>query len=255
MEQTATAKGAGLAGAVKGTYKAADIGEFEVTGNTSEDFSASLKFTNLGNGIGAKTKVSLGKKNDKKVLKINQTVDYSQDYFSASGDFTLKEEIQGTEGKFSGVVKVGAVIGSDGVWLGGLGTTNVASDGKFSTPDLDLHFELREKDFTVGLSCESAEDGSAKLLGKFYQDVSSDLQRGLVFDWHSRSLTFASKYALADDTTVKTSISTEGIIQTALTHTLSNPKAKVNVATEFHTTNGFDLSVKRHGIGVTLGDF
>jgi len=244
VDTSTTFKGKGYSGQVKAVYKDKSIGELELVGSTTNEFTSKLKLSKLAEGVKATVKAALkgGKKS------FGTTVNYAQENFAATVDLGLKDDK-------TGAVTVGAVVGFEGVSLGGQLKSKVSDTFAFGSPQLNMAFQIAEDDFSFGLATEHLEDNATGLLAKFHQSVSKTSERALLFAFPANTLTLVNKYALDDVTTLKTSVTTDGTVKTALKHTLAQPKVQLKLATEFATTNGFDLTAKKYGLGVTLGDF
>lgn len=247
VDTAISVKNGGLAGKVKTVLKDKEIGEVELTADTSASFNFKAKLTQLGEGIKATIKGSVKDKD----FSGGVTADYSQESFAGTVNVGLKDAKE----VLSGSVGAAAVIGFDGVSLGAQAKSKVDNKFAFSSPDVNMAFQIAEDDFTFGLSTETLAQGEVGLRAKFHQTINSSTERALLFQSSENVLTFATKYALDDVTTMKHSVSTTGVLQTAITHKLANPAAKINLATQFKTTNGFDLTATKYGLGITLGDF
>jgi hypothetical protein len=251
IDSTTTAKDSKLAGALKVVYKHADFGEVEV--KTATNSNNNLKWKPAGLPAGFKATVKQAFVNGITLKKGSVGVDYSQENLAVSVESTYTAKSGEKASKTA--VKASAVLGEDGVSLGAVMDLNL--DDKFQSTGVDFNmaFQISEDDFSFGLATETQDDKSVGLKAKFHQVVSSSHQRALLYSSPDNVLTLVAQHDLDDVTSLKVAISTQGVIQTALKHTLSDPRAKLNLATEFETTNGFQLTAKKFGLGVTLGDF
>jgi hypothetical protein len=254
VDTSATASGGALSGSVKLVYKEKGLGDFELSDNTNGKLKAKAKLTNLQKGVVVTIEPAVTTK-----LSLNTTVDYSQDNFALTAGLNLTEvpavaasdEKKAVPASVASAFNVAAVVGFEGISLGGKVTGNL-SDG--SSPDVNMGLNFAEDDFQFSLITETGESGPI-VKAKFNQQVNADLQSGFEFSNPDNTLTLGSQYRLDSATLFKSTISTSGIIKTAIQHTLANPRAQVNLASEFSTTNGFDLSANQYGLSVTLGDF
>jgi len=236
----------GLVGSVKGTFKDKDFGEVEFQASTKDIFNGKLKLTTLLDGLTVTLKTQLGqKKPTDPEFTFNVCNKYVLDDLTATLDVNFGD--YGDAIKPS--AKVGAVYAIDGVSLGA--SVDIKKAGDDFKADINAAFEVAEADFTLGLATSKGPG----LVGSIYQKVSSSHFRSIKFEFPSNTATFATQYGIDADTTVKASLSTAGVVQTALETVLANPAAKLNFATSYATTNGLDLSVQKYGVGVSLGDF
>lgn len=255
VQSQATVKGNGFDGAFKLKCKNKQIGDMEFNGSTKDVFSAKVKLAEFAQGVKATLKATLGgKKPSDPHFSLVKTLDYSTEHVAVSLETTANEK----DSELSGKVKVSGVFGFDGVSLGGECSTNFSNKFDLSNKDFKMAFEIAEDDFSFGLATGTDSAKNLCLTGSFFQQVAKGHSRGIKFVNSENStniLTLVTKYDLDNSTSLKTSVSTEGVVQNALTHTLSNPSAKLNLATKFKTSNGFDWSAQEYGLGVTLGDF
>lgn len=242
-KQVVNDKKTSLGGSVKLSYKEKGLGEFEASNNHAGNLTGKAKFTNLADGVVATLESTLNSK-----FKASAQVDYTQDHVAASAKVQLAEgaDAHVTSGTVAGVV------GYEGISLGAaLNFSNAG--GKFGSPDVQMGFNFAENDFQFALTTENSKAGPV-VRAKFFQQVNATLQSGFQFD-SDNTVTLGFQNQLDKDTLLKTTISTSGVINTALNYTLANPSAQVNLATQFNTTNGLDWAAGKHGVGITLGDF
>jgi hypothetical protein len=245
IENSATSTSSGLKGNLKGTFKDKELGEVEFTAATTDLFTGQLKLTNLLDGLKATIKTTLGKKKDTDAdFSVQLKTDYSQDNVTGRLDVVVGEYGEDRKVDFTASV----VGGSDGINFGAQATSQYTD--KFSSPVFDFGMSLVENDFTLGVQTLSKKDS---IQGSIFQKLANG-KRAIDFVYPANVATFANEYNLDGSTTLKSSISTSGAIQTAVEHTLSNPALKFNVATKFETTTGLDLAVQSHGVGITVGD-
>jgi len=250
-----------LTGSVKLTYKQKGQ-EYEASQSTAGDLTGKVKFTDLSPGVVLTIDPTIAN-----AQKLKTTVDYSQDNFSASAvlDVTAvpafeKDVTVEKDGKkevvkekvplsFKSANSVSAVVGFDGISLG----AKVAFDNAFVNPDMNMAFNYGEKDFQFTVATETRKDGPA-IVGKFFQQVNSNLQSGFSFESPENKLTLASQLNLDSATIFKNTLSTDGIVNASIQHTLANPKVQVNLAGQFKTANFREFTSQKYGLGFTLGD-
>lgn len=71
----------------------------------------------------------------------------------------------------------------------------------------------------------------------------------------SRSLTVGCEYALDDATTWKNSFDSNGIANVAVSHVLTNPALKINVAGQFDVLGSDLFKANKMGVCISIGDF
>jgi len=241
--ETGVVSAKNLSGSVKLVYKEKGLGEFEASHDTSGNLKGKAKFTNLAKGVVAILESTLNN-----TFKAKATVDYAQDKFAASADLTVAEAKQGAHNVNASLA---GVVGAEGISLGAQLNFSNAS-GSFDTPDVNMGFNFAENDFQFSLVTETTKAGPF-VRAKYFQQVSKDLQSGFQFD-SDNTVTLGFENKLDNSTIWKNTLSTKGVINTAIQHTLANPRAQLNLAASFNTTNGFDWSAQKYGLGVTLGE-
>lgn len=250
LESVTTAKDTGFTGSYKFSGNQKDLGAFEFSGDTSSKFTTKFKPSGLPKGLKAAIKVVCGAK----PLESNVNLDYSQKHMTGTFDVTF------AGGKAA--VKASATVGDEeGLTFGGIVSAKVGQGkDKMECTDQDYHvgFQVKEADFAFALNTAMVgKDNKLGLVASFHQQVGEGHERGLQFTntADSNELRLATKYQIDGRSSLKTVISTNGTIDTALSHILTNPQAKLNIGTQYTTTNGYDIAAKKYGFGITLGEF
>jgi len=233
VETTATQVKGGIQGNVKGNFKDDLFGDVEI-----EAGSSTLK------GQFKKGKVIDG---------LDITTSGSQDSVAVDTLYS-KNMVTGTlKGtyKFSGATAVAASlsVGCDGVTLGGSADIK---DG--AVKDYNVGAQYATKGIIAALV--TAKQGS-DLTGSYFQGLGKDATVGASVTSkadNSRTFTVGGEYKLDKATTLKIKASEKGIVDAAVTHTLSNPALKFNFAAQFDAKAEV-LSAQKYGVSFTVGDF
>lgn len=231
-----------LSGSVKLSYKEKGLGDFEATNTSGGDLKGKAKFTDLADGVVATLETAMNSG-----FSAGVTVDYTQDHFAGSANLNIKEVEDAKEGdaSVSWAGSVTAAAGWEGISLGG--KVNYGAGDK--APTYDMGFNFAEDDFQFSLVT-----ADSTVTARFFQQVSKNLQSGFKFD-SNNTVTVGIQNKLDSATTLKASINTQGVVNTALNYTLANPSCQVNVASQFQTAGGLSWTSKKYGLGLTLGDF
>lgn len=171
---------------------------------------------------------------------------YAKDFFSGTLNF-------GSNFAGKNVVNASGALGFDGVAVGGAAQFCLASG---CAKDYNVGAEYTQKDLTATLvTSNKGED----ITTSFFQKISSTFSVGTRLNIEgeagSRTLAVGSEYALDANTTVKKSLDSNGIVNVAVSHTLANPAAKVNVAAQFDALSSDCCKANKFGVCITLGDF
>jgi len=247
--ETSATSATGIEGALKMSYKCPKTkNEFEVSDNTNGKLKAKAKITDLADGV----VVTVEPAQDKGLFAVKATVDYQQDRFCGSAELNVNETQDKETKKRSQThnMALSGVVGMDGISVG----AKLNFEGS-KCSDYNMAFNFAEDDFQFTLITETTKEKKPVVRAKFFQQVNADLQSGFQYDSPSNVVTLAFQKKLDAVTTVKAAVTTEGLVNTALQHTLSNPRAQLNLAAQFKTVNGLSLSAaEKYGINWTVGD-
>lgn len=240
--ETSAVHAKGLVGNCKLNHKDKNLGaEVEVNVSSAGDAgstNAKLTFTNLF--AGGKVAVSADANPNAKV-----ETTYGKDFFA--GTLTLGSN-------FAGKNKLDAsgAIGYDDVAVGGAVSCCLASG---AVKDYNVGAEYSQKDFVASLVTSNQGND---ITTSFFQKVSGGFSLGTklnIEESGNRTLTVGSDYALDKSTTIKKSLSSNGILNVAVSHVLANPALKLNVAAQFDALGGDISKANKMGVCVTMGDF
>jgi len=233
----------GLAGNCKINHKDKELGgevEFNVsTAGNAGATNAKITFNKLiSNG-----KVSIsGNANPSATLETTYAKDFFAGILKASSNFSGKQSLNAS-----------GALGFDGVAVGGAAVCCLASG---SIKDYNFGAEYSQKDLTASLvTSNQGED----ITTSFFQKLSSTFAIGTRLNIEgeagTRTLAVAGEYKLDGATTVKKSLNSNGICNVAVTHILTNPSLKLNVAGQFDVLSSDCLKANKMGVCVTMGDF
>lgn len=229
----------GLAGYTKVSWTDKAIGQFEVEAHSNGEYKGKLvtkKIENVGFTVeGAPTSVSV-------------EASYVKDAFAASTKLSHNLDKGDTN------VNVGAVIGFEGISVGGSVDFNAANPG--SPTDYNIGAECSQKDL-IGTIVTSNKLND--ITASYFQTISSRLVLGSSLsvkpDSGSRTFVTGGEFSLDKFTTIKFKGDSVGVVGTAVTHTLSNPAAKLVASAQFDTQSSNPFSPQKFGLSVSFGDF
>jgi len=227
----------GLAGYSKVNWTDKSIGAFEVEAHSNGEYKGKLT-TNKYEGVG------LVLEGAPAALSVEAT--YSKDAFAASTKLTHNIEKGDTK------VNVGAVIGFDGISVGGNCDFNAANPS--SPTDYNIGAECSQKDL-IGTIVTT--DELRDITASYFQTISSRLVLGssLTVKPESRIFVTGGEYNLDKFTTLKFKADSVGVVGTAITHTLTSPAAKLAASAQFDTQSSNPFSPQKFGLSVCFGDF
>jgi len=236
LESSAEAVKGDYAGNVKGTYKQADIGTFEVELNTSGSAKANVKADKLTKGLTVKASVE-----EKPAGKLE--ADWAQEFYSLSfGVDTSKDAT---------AVDSAAVIGFDGLSVGGAVKYDIVGQ---QLQDYNSGVEYSQSDFVATVKTTNQAD---KIQASYLHKVSGDLSLGGLFGYDivsgKRVFTFGGQYKVDPDLTTKVKADTDGVLSTVLEHRLRKSYAKVLLSSEFNLRNR-TAAPEKFGLGLIFGD-
>lgn len=171
---------------------------------------------------------------------------FAKDFFA--GILTLKSNLAGKNG-----LNASGSIGYDGVAVGATAAVCLTAG---SVLDYNVGAEYAQKDLIASLVTSNKGDD---ITTSFFQKISPTFTLGTRLAIESaagsRTLSVGSEYALDSATTLKTSASSTGIVNTSVSHILASPALKLNLSAQFDALSSDILKANKMGVGVTLGDF
>jgi len=222
---------------VKWTDKA--IGEFEVEAHSSGEYKGKL-VTKKVEGVGFTVEGA--------PAALSVEASYVKDAFAASGKLSHNLEKGDTN------VNLGAVIGFEGISVGGSCDFNAANPS--SLTDYNIGAECSQKDL-VGTIVTSNKLND--ITASYFQTISPRLVLGSSLcvkpDSGSRLFVTGGEFNMDQFTTIKFKGDSVGVVGTAITHTLSNPAAKLIASAQFDTQSSNPFSPQKFGLSVSFGDF
>jgi len=243
VETVATSKDS-LSGKVTGTFKEKGFGEVEFSADTSSVFNGKLKLTSLVEGATVTLKTQVAK-----VFSTTAEVLYKAPSVTGSVAATLTENGKVYDKSFVASV----VFGYEDFTAGAQVKSVAPKEGDEAEAGPAFAYEGAISYVAKDSVITGTANGTGDLGVSFFHKVCPGYKAATTFQYPSKVLTLASEFALDKDTIAKGSVSTKGIVKSAVEHTLSNPALKINLAAEATTTNGFDITTTKTGLGLTLG--
>jgi len=227
----------GLAGYSKVNWTDKNIGAFEVEAHSSGDYRGKL-VTNKYEGVGFTL--------DGAPAGLAVEAAYSKEAFAASAKVSHNLDKSDT------TVNVGAVIGFDGISVGGSADFNVANPS--SPTDYNIGAEASQRDL-VGTIVTSNK--LVDITASYFQIISPRLVLGssLTVKPDSRIFVTGGEYSLDKYTTLKFKGDSAGIVGTAISHILINPAVRVSASAQFDTQSSNPFSSQKFGVSLAFGDF
>lgn len=233
----------GLAGACKINHKDKELGgevEFNVsTAGNAGATNAKITFDKLIPS--GKLSIS-GNANPSASVEATYAKDFFAGTLNASSNFSGKQGLNAT-----------GALGFDGVAVGGTASCCLASG---TVKDYNFGAEYSQKDLTASLVTSNKGDD---ITTSFFQKLSNSFSIGTRLNIEgeagTRTLAVGSQYQLDGATTVKNSLDSNGICNVAVTHVLTNPALKLNVAGQFDVLSSDCLKANKMGVCITMGDF
>jgi len=227
----------GLAGYSKVNWTDKNVGAFEVEAHSSGEYKGKL-VTNKYEGVGVTLEGA--------PASLSVEAAYSKEAFAASAKVTHNIDKGDTN------VNLGAVIGFDGISVGGNCDLNAANPS--SPTDYNIGAECAQRDL-VGTIVTSNK--LIDITASYFQTISSRLVLGssLTVKPDSRIFVTGGEYNLDKFTTLKFKGDSVGVVGTAISHTLVNPAAKVSASAQFDTQSSNPFSPQKFGVSLSFGDF
>jgi len=227
----------GLAGYSKVNWTDKSLGAFEVEAHSNGEYKGKL-VTNKYEGVGVTFEGA--------PASLSAEAAYAKDAFAASAKLTHNLDAGDTN------VNVGAVIGFDGISVGGNCDFNAANPS--SPYDYNIGAECSQKDL-VGTIVTSKK--LIDITASYFQTISPRLVLGssLTVKPESRIFVTGGEYSLDKFTTFKFKGDSVGVVGTAVTHTLTSPAAKIAASAQFDTQSSNPFSPQKFGLSVSFGDF
>lgn len=225
-------------GYAKINYDGHKAAKFEGNINTNGAMSGKMTLNDLIDG-------------GKVVVKTNDNpsgsveASYAQDFFAGSTTFSTNSKAH--------KLNVSGAIGHEGLSVGA--SVDLDLSGKVTDPlEYNIGTQYATNNYTA---CLLTSQKGETVAASFFQRVNKSLTIGTRFTFkpeqNSRTMEFASEYALDAVTTVKAKADTNNNCAVAVEHKLSDPKVKVGVAAAFDSSKNF--SNKNFGLNFTFGDF
>jgi hypothetical protein len=229
----------GLSGYTKVSWTDKAIGQFEVEAHSSGEYKGKL-VTNKHEGVGFTVEGA--------PAALSVEAAYVKDAFAATAKLSHNLDKGDTN------VNLGAVIGFEGISVGGNCDFNAANPS--SLTDYNIGAECSQKDL-VGTIVTSNKLND--ITASYFQTISPRLVLGSSLcvkpDSGSRLFVTGGEYTLDKFTTFKFKGDSVGVVGTAVTHTLTNPAAKLVASAQFDTQSSNPFSPQKFGLSVSFGDF
>jgi len=227
----------GLAGYSKVNWTDKSIGAFEVEAHSNGEYKGKL-ITNKYEGVGLTLEGN--------PVTLSVEAGYSKEAFAASAKVSHNVD------KGDTTMNVGAVIGFDGISVGGSCDFNAANPS--SPTDYNIGAECSQRDL-VGTIVTSNK--LIDITASYFQTISSRLVLGssLLVKPDSRIFVTGGEYSLDKYTTLKFKGDSVGVVGAAVSHVLINPAAKVSASAQFDTQSSNPFSPQKFGVSLSFGDF
>jgi hypothetical protein len=238
-------QGKALAGYTKANWTDKSLGAFEVELHSTGSDRAKLvcnKFGNVGVSVEGSTSGAL-------------TLDASTNANVAGAAVALAAVVKHNYNKGSTAINASAVFGdNNGVSVGA--NCDIDASNLTSPTDYNVGCEFTQKDLTATLVTSNQGND---IHCSYFQNVCSSLVLGssLVVkpDSGSRLFTFGGEYNMDKATTLKFKTDSNGIVGTALTHTLADPSCKVQASAQFDSLSADIFAPQKFGLSLSFGDF
>jgi len=232
-----------LTGYTKANWTDSSLGAFEVEAHSNGDLKGKLiskKVSDVGFTVeGVSNAAST-------VLSVEGA--YGKDSFAASA------KVNHSISKGDTTVNVAAVVGHDGIAVGGSCDLNAANAS--SPTDYNIGAECQQKDLIATVVTSNQLND---ITVSYFQNISSTLGLGSSLlvkpDSGSRVFTFGGEFSLDKFTTFKFKADSNGIVGSTVTHTLSNPAVKVLASAQFDTQSADIFAPQKFGLSLSFGDF
>lgn len=229
----------GLAGVTKANWTDDNLGKIEIEVQSSGAAKGSVKQTIEGVNLSLEG-------NDKLCVSLEGA--YAQDMVNCTAKACHDWQ------KSSSGLALSAVLGQDGVSVGASVDLNLADPS--NPKDYNVGAEYTQKDFTASLVSSNKGDD---ITLSFFQKLSSSTVIGTSMlvqpESNNRLFTCGTDYKLDGSTSLKLKADSKGIVGTALTHTLADPKVKMCISAQFDANSSDIFSAQKFGVSLALGDF
>jgi|EP00462_Mataza_sp_D1_P005114 hypothetical protein len=243
IENGVESTGTALKGWTKANFPAADLGKAEVqvcANGADKDTKAKLEFSSCGI-----TGVDL-------TLSANASPNVTVEAAYAQNNFGLKSEINTDLGAAASL--------KQSLWASHSGVKATAdldvclAAGELK--DYNLKVDYKQKDLQASMK---TSNGRNVLTGWVAQNFCPGFYWGAQVQHNlAKSATVGAvgaSFKIDDATVVHKLVNTDGQLQVAVEHRLSNPAVKVNSACEFDVLGSNCCAAKKYGFGITFGDF
>jgi hypothetical protein len=234
----------GLAGYTKANWTDASLGAFEVEAHSTGSARAKLTCKKISN-----VAVVL-EGNAEGNLSVEATTNADVAGSAVALGFQTKHNLN----KGSTSINASAVFGHDGVSVGVNCDFDAANPA--SPTDYNVGAEFTQKDLTATIVTSNQGND---ITASYFQTVCGGLVLGSSLavkpDSGSRLFTFGGDYTLDKATTLKFKTDSNGIVGTALTHTLADPSCKVLASAQFDSLSADVFSPQKFGLSLSFGDF
>lgn len=239
IESVGLSSKSGLVGSSKANWKDEYLGDIEVEAASSGFAKCQFKRSNVTDGVNVTVAGDAAG-------ALSGEATYTQQSMAA----TAKASYNGNTG--STAVMACATIGFDAVSVGG----QVDLDASGSPKDYNLGAEYATKDLVAAVVTSNKADD---ITVSYFQKLSGSTALGASMlvqpSSGTRLYTLGTDYALDKSTGVKVKATSTGIVGTAITHTLAEPKMKVGVSAEFNAAGDDAFKAQKFGISLAFGEF
>jgi voltage-dependent anion channel protein 2 len=149
-------------------------------------------------------------------------------------------------------INASAVVGMEGFSLGG----SVALDASGSPEDYSVGAQYATKDLVAALT--TAKKGEEVNVNVFNQwSSSTSLAASVNVKPSSGDSTFGlgSHWNLNRATSIRAKVDSNGVVGTAITHTLASPNMKVGVSSQYNALSNDAFKAQKFGMSFSFGDF
>lgn len=239
LESVGLSAKSGLVGSTKANWKDEYLGDIEVEAHSSGIAKGQFKLSNITDGVNVTVAGDAAG-------ALSAEAVYAQENVAA----TAKASHNLNKG--STTVMASATVGFDAVSVGG----QVNLDASGSLKDYNLGLEYATKDLTASVVTSSKADD---VTVSYFQKLSCCTVLGASMlvqpESGTRLYTFGTDYKLDKSTGVKVKADSKGVVGTAVTHTLADPKMKVGVSAEFNAAGADAFKAQKFGVSLSFGEF
>lgn len=226
-------------GALKTTYKRAQVGTFDVEVDTEGHAKFNAELDALKKGLVVKLS---GDQSPSETVDVS----YRKDNLALTAAVTAAPK--GITAEVSGVV------GHQGLFVGG--TTKLNGNTQQLT-DYNISAQYSKGDYVVAVK---TTDRLGKASASYIHNINADLTVGGSYLYQIQNtqldnvLALATSYSVDRNTAVKAKFSSEKLLTVALEQRLDNPRVKLGLATEYNVGNQ-SFTPEKFGISLSLGEF